>query len=172
MKKIITFLTITWLSLIIIAWCSDKNRIQAGDLVSITYTATFSDWEIFDQNTQKTPLMFTVGSHQVIQWLDDAVIGMKVGKKKTVTISPEDWYGPLYNATLVQKVGKLIFDKLGIAPKVGSTQKLDQLEWVIKGIETDGSGNEFILFDINPRQTWDTLTYKITVLAKEQPIEK
>jgi len=69
-------------------------------------------------------------------------------------------------------VDKLIFDKLGITPKVGNTQKLDQLEGVIKGIEMDKNGNTFILFDINPRQTWDTLTYKITILAKEQPIKQ
>lgn len=73
---------------------------------------------------------------------------------------------------LIQKVGKLIFDKLSITPEIGSVQKLDQLEGVIKGIESDGSGNNFVLFDINPKQTRDTLTYKIIILAKDEPTTK
>ena len=58
-------------------------------MISITYTATFSDGQIFDQNTAQKPLMFTVGSGQVIQGLDEGVVGMKVGNTKTVTIKPE-----------------------------------------------------------------------------------
>ena len=172
MKKLIAFLTMTSLSLFVIAWCGSKNTIQPGELISITYTATFSNGEIFDKNTEKTPLMFMVGSGQTIKGLDNAVVGMKVGKTKTITITPEEWYGSLYNTMLVQKIGKLIFDKLNITPDVGSVQKLDKLEWVIKGIESDGSGNDFVLFDINPKETRDTLTYKITVLARDEVMTK
>jgi len=57
--------------------------------VSITYTATFADGQVFDQNTEQTPLMFSVGSGNVIQGLDEAVVGMNVGDTKTVTIAPE-----------------------------------------------------------------------------------
>lgn len=92
---------------------------------------------------------------------------MKVGKKKTITIEPEQGYGSLYNETSIQKVGKLIFDKIGITPEMGKIQKLDQIEGIIRNIETDEYGNEVVLFDINPRQTRDTLTYKITLIAKQ-----
>ena len=43
-------------------------------------------------------------------------------------------------------------------------QKLGTIEWVIKGTEKDSDGNVLVLFDINPRQTRDTLTYTITLL--------
>jgi len=45
-------------------------------------------------------------------------------------------------------------------------QKLGDIEGIIKGTEKDESGNTLVLFDINPRQTRDTLRYKITILAK------
>ena len=31
----------------------------------------------------------------------------------------------------------------------------------------DDQGNEMVLFDINPRETWDTLVYKITLVSKK-----
>ncbi len=93
---------------------------------------------------------------------------MKVGKKKNITIEPTQGYGSLYNEAAIQKVGKLIFDKIGITPEIGNVEKLDQIEGIIRNIETDEYSNEVVLFDINPRQTRDTLTYKITLIAKQE----
>ena len=53
------------------------------------YTATFPDGQVFDKNNEQTPLMFTVGSGNVIQGLDEAVVGMNVGSTKTITIAPK-----------------------------------------------------------------------------------
>jgi len=166
MKKILAFSLFLCTSLILI-WCGSKNKVQVGDVVSIVYTAHFSNGELFDQNSEQTPLIFTVGEKQVIVWLDTAVVGMKIGKKKKITITPDLWYGAFYSDNLIQKVGKIIFDTLDIIPEVWTIQRLDSLEWVIRGSETDESGNEFVLFDINPRQSWDTLTYTISILAKQ-----
>lgn len=167
MKKLLSVLFITGASLSLFAWCTSENKIHMGDTISLVYTATFSDWEVFDQNTEQNPLIFTVGEHQVIQWLDEGVVGLKVGKKKTVTILPNKWYGALYNENLIQKIGKIIFEKLEIATEIWTIQQLDDLQWVIKGSETDADGNELILFDINPKQTRDTLKYTVHILAKQ-----
>ena len=166
MKKIISFLAIASLSLFVIAWCASKNSVKSWDIVSITYTATFSDGTLFDQNTPQTPLMFAVGSGQTIQWLDEGVVGMKVGTTKTITITPDKGYGKMYDTKNIQKISQLIFDKLSIKPENGTTQKLSNIEGIVKWTETDGSGNVLVIFDINPRQTWDTLKYKVTVIAK------
>lgn len=167
MKKFLTLLGIVSLSLLVIAWCTSKNRVQVGDTVTIVYTATYPDGTIFDQNTEDQPLMFVVGTNQVIQGLDEGIVGMKIGKSKTITITPDKGYGKLYQKQNVQKVGKLIFDAIGIVPEVGKMQKLDSIEWLVKSIETDTEGNQFILFDINPRQTYETLKYKVTVITKQ-----
>ncbi|EKD25126.1 MAG: peptidylprolyl isomerase FKBP-type [uncultured bacterium (gcode 4)] len=167
MKKIFSFLVIAWLSLFVIAGCTNKDSIKIWDIVSITYTATFADGQVFDQNTEQTPLMFSVGSGNVIQGLDEAVVGMNVGDTKTVTIAPEKWYGKMYDTNNLQKVSQLIFDKLSIIPENWTMQKLGDIEGIIKGTEKDESGNTLVLFDINPRQTRDTLRYKITILAKQ-----
>lgn len=168
MKKLLSLLIISLFSITILAGCDSTDKVHEWELISLTYTAYFSDGTIFDENTQQTPLMFTVWSGETIQWLDTAVVGMKIGKTKTIKITPEKWYGLLYNENNIQKVGKLIFDTLEIVPETGKMQTLDQLEWMIRGLETDENGNTFVLFDLNPRQTWDTLSYKVTILAKQE----
>ena len=39
------------------------------------------------------PFTFTLGAGQVIKGWDEGLVGMKVGEKKTLTISPEKGYG-------------------------------------------------------------------------------
>ena len=136
-------------------------------MVSVVYTATFSDGQLFDQNTEQMPLIFTVWSWQTIQWLDEGIIGMKIGKTKTIHINPAKWYGKMYDVHNIQKISQLIFDKLSITPTSWTSQKLGNIEGIVKGTEKDTEGNTLILFDINPRQTRDTLTYKVTVLSKK-----
>ena len=68
--------------------------IKPGDTVRIHYTGTLEDGTVFDSSTGRPPLEFTVGSGQIIRGLDRALPGMAVGERKTVTIAPEDAYGP------------------------------------------------------------------------------
>jgi len=166
MKKLLSLLVVTVCSLVVIAGCASKNSVKIWDQVSIIYTATFSDGHIFEQNNEQTPFNFTVGSGDVIHGLEEGVIGMKIGHTKTITIKPDKWYGKLYNANNIQKVSQLIFDKLSITTKNGTIQKLGNIEGIVKWTEQDGSGNTLVLFDINPRQTWDTLKYKVKLLNK------
>jgi len=44
--------------------------------------------------------------------LEEAVVGMKVGQTKKITITPDLGYGNLYNPFHLQKISKLLFDKM------------------------------------------------------------
>ena len=67
--------------------------IKAGDKVTVDYTGRI-EGVVFDTSTGREPLSFTVGAHEVISGFDEAVIGMSVGAKKTISIPPEKGYGP------------------------------------------------------------------------------
>jgi peptidylprolyl isomerase len=71
-----------------------KKAIQSGDMVSVHYTGKVENGEVFDSSSGRRPLTFTVGCGQIIRGLDEAVVGMTVGEKKTVTIAPDFAYGP------------------------------------------------------------------------------
>ncbi len=81
------------------------SKIREGDSVKIHYVCKLEDGSVFDSSkTKGTPLQFSIGAGQVIKGLEDALLGMKRGETKTVSISSEDGYGDYdYNKVLVVK---------------------------------------------------------------------
>ena len=51
------------------------------------------DGKVVDKSEGNGPLEFTAGAGELIQGFDEAVIGMKLGEEKTVTVPPEKAYG-------------------------------------------------------------------------------
>ena len=68
--------------------------IKTGDTISVDYTGKLENGDVFDSSEGRSPLKFTVGAGMLIKGFDQAVIGMKKGDKKSVTIPPEEGYGP------------------------------------------------------------------------------
>jgi FKBP-type peptidyl-prolyl cis-trans isomerase 2 len=110
MKKLLILIVV--LPLLLFSGCVGQQKavvVKVGDNVSVDYIGSTSDGKVFDTsienvarqnniyNPQETyqPLNFTVGKGQIIKGFDDGVVGMKVGDKKTLTISPELGYGPI-----------------------------------------------------------------------------
>ena len=69
------------------------NKVKKGDTIAVEYTGKLQTGKVFDTSEGKLPLKFTVGSGMLIKGFESAVIGMKVGEKKTIVIEPEDGYG-------------------------------------------------------------------------------
>lgn len=79
------------------------TQAKSGDTVRIHYTGTLDDGTEFDSSRGREPLEFAVGGGQVIPGFDAAVEGMAVGESKSVTIEPDQAYGPRHEQ-LVQEV--------------------------------------------------------------------
>ena len=69
------------------------SHAKPGDTVRLHYTGTLDDGSEFDSSRGRTPLEFTLGAGQVIPGFDEAVNGMRVGERKTVTIPADQAYG-------------------------------------------------------------------------------
>jgi len=93
-------------------------KVQEGSTIKVNYTLTV-DGKVFDTSKGRQPLEFKVGSHQVIPGFEKAVIGMKVGEKKSFTVKPEEGYGPI-NPDAVQSVPRKQLPS-DITPKAGMT---------------------------------------------------
>lgn len=65
-----------------------------GETVGIHYTGTLDDGTVFDSSEGRDPLSFTLGTGQVVPGFEAAVRGMSLGETKTVTIQPDQAYGP------------------------------------------------------------------------------
>ncbi len=77
---------------------------KQGDRVRINYTGRLPDGSIVDSSEdccedeecdhEAGPLEFTIGDEEVIPGLEQALIGMRPGEKKTVNIPCDQAYGP------------------------------------------------------------------------------
>ncbi len=108
MKK---FLILLLAAVILFSGCLTQKTgpVKVGDNISIDYIGHLPDGKVFDTSIEKVavennvftpgreykPLNFTVGKGEVIQGLDEGVVGMKVGESRVLTIPPEKGYGPV-----------------------------------------------------------------------------
>ncbi|NGX63128.1 MAG: FKBP-type peptidyl-prolyl cis-trans isomerase SlyD [Candidatus Anoxychlamydiales bacterium] len=80
-------------------------EVKMGDTVKLHYKAKTEDLIIFDSSTQMDPLVFTLGDGQILPAFEVALIGMKVGDKKTINLQSEEAFGP-YIQELITTVNK------------------------------------------------------------------
>jgi len=110
MNKLTVLIALIVATTILFSGCvSQQKVVKVGDNVSVDYIGHTTDGKVFDTSIENVakqnnmydpqrgyqPLNFTVGKGQIIKGFDDGIIGMKVGDKKTLTISPELGYGPI-----------------------------------------------------------------------------
>jgi FKBP-type peptidyl-prolyl cis-trans isomerase SlyD len=72
---------------------AQPKAIEKGSSVKIEYTLKDDKGAVLDTNAGKDALAFTQGAQQIIPGLDKALLGMKAGDSKKVTVKPEDAYG-------------------------------------------------------------------------------
>jgi FKBP-type peptidyl-prolyl cis-trans isomerase 2 len=75
----------------------NNTTTKIGDTVTVHYTGKFEDGNVFDSSLTegREPLKTKLGEGQLISGFENGLIGMAVGEKKTITLSPEEAYGEI-----------------------------------------------------------------------------
>jgi peptidylprolyl isomerase len=138
-------------------------QVKAGDTVRVHYRGTLLDGTQFDSSEGRDPLQFTVGAGQVIPGFENGVAGLEVGGKATVTIAPEDAYGPKHDQ-LLHTVTK---DDFASEPCLGGMVTLvspegDEMPGTIVAIDGDA-----VTLDFNHPLAGQTLVFDIEVISIE-----
>lgn len=149
--------------------------IKKGDKVSIDYEGRFESGEVFDSSQHgdhSHPLIFVVGSGQVIQGFEDAVIGMNEGEEKETTIAPKDAYGE-YDARLKQEVPKSEFNlPRNQQPSVGMTLMMQSPEGYRVPVYITAVNKETVTIDLNHPLAGKTLIFKLKVVGINETIKE
>jgi FKBP-type peptidyl-prolyl cis-trans isomerase 2 len=67
---------------------------KRGDRVRVHYSGTLEDGTVFSSTYEENePFEFTIGGANILPSFQDAVVGMKVGETKIISVLPEDAYG-------------------------------------------------------------------------------
>lgn len=135
--------------------------IQSGDTIAVDYTGKHEDGKVFDTSEGKAPLTFTVGTGMLIKGFDTAVIGMKKGESKTVTIPPEEGYGPRNEEAFVE------------VPRMHFPEEIPLAEGLLLELQDPNGrpvpavvaeiGEESVKMDINHFLAGQTLIFDITI---------
>ena len=78
------------------------SKAKKGDVVKVHYKGKLNSGEQFDSSEGREPLEFTVGAGQMIAGFDEAIPGMTIGEKKTITIAPENAYGEKKEEAMIE----------------------------------------------------------------------
>ena len=91
--------------------------IEKGDVVELMFVGKVKGNGVFQETKEPTPMI--VGMKKLIPGLDEALLGMEEGEKKTVEVSPEKGYGQR-DQSLVKLIPLSAFKKSGITPVPGA----------------------------------------------------
>jgi peptidylprolyl isomerase len=138
------------------------SQAKSGDTVRIHYRGTLGDGTEFDSSAGRDPLEFALGGGQVIPGFDNAVDGMLVGDSKTVTISPEDAYGPRHEQ-LVQQVPKSTLPD-DMEPEVGMHLRSQSPDGQVINLVITEIEDESITLDANHPLSGQALTFAIELV--------
>ncbi len=146
-----------------------KTIIQ-GQTVGVHYVETFNDGtELDNSRTRGNPLIFKVGERQVINGFENAVVGMKIGETKTVTISPEEAYGPT-DPKLLREMPRNTFPQDFNFVK-GALVEMRSPQGHSMPATIASFGDENVTLDFNHPLSGKTLNFEIEVVETDTTIE-
>jgi FKBP-type peptidyl-prolyl cis-trans isomerase 2 len=135
--------------------------ITQGSTVEVHYTGRFLDGEVFDSSEGKDPLQFEIGSGQIIPGFEDAIMGKSIGEKVSVTVAPEQAYGPIREDLLVE----VPTDKMPGPVEVGQLLQADGGDGGVVQVIVKEVKEDVIIIDGNHPLAGQDLVFDIEVVS-------
>lgn len=136
--------------------------IQNGKVVTLGYVLKNAKGEEVDRADKHDPFVYLHGTGQIVPGLETALMGLEIGTKKQVTLSPADAYGEV-NPALRTNVERSMFpEHLELKPgaqfraSVGDTPVI----FTIQSIE-----NDKVLIDGNHPLAGESLHFDVEVIG-------
>ena len=139
------------------------QKVENGLFVSIHYTGTLDNGEVFDSSRERQPLEVEMGAGVVLKQFENALMGMALNDKKEFTLAPEDAYGER-NEELSHTFDRSELPQ-GADPKVGDVLSLsssDGQQFPARIVEAD---EEKIVLDLNHPLAGQTLKFEVEVVG-------
>lgn len=148
---------------ILVMGCTGQTA-KNGDTVSVAYSAYDEKGVLIDDNLGQ-PLLFTIGNGEVVKGFNYAVIGMKPGDTKKVTVNPEEGYGIYDNSKLmIESVSEL--EKAGLNASIGSIVYATIDQSSRRGVIKDNNDTH-ALIDFNHPMAGQKLVFDIRLISIE-----
>jgi FKBP-type peptidyl-prolyl cis-trans isomerase 2 len=134
-------------------------KAKHGDTVKVHYTGRLENGEVFDTSIGADPLQFSIGKGEVIQGLEEAVIGMKPGESKTANITADKAYGSRRKANVIE-VSRDRFAQ-GLKPSLGQELEICHENGQKTPVTVTGVSESSVRLDANHPLSGKDLTFEI-----------
>ncbi len=141
------------------------TQAKNGDTVQVHYTGTLDDGTEFDSSVGREPLVFTLGTGQVIAGFDQAVMGMQPGETKRVNIPADEAYGE-YEEDLVFEVASEQLPS-GFTPSLGEQYQMQQPDGQVVVVTVSEISPDGVTLDANHPLAGQDLTFELELVGIE-----
>ncbi|MBW1609345.1 MAG: peptidylprolyl isomerase [Deltaproteobacteria bacterium] len=138
------------------------TKAKTGDKVKVHFTGYLEDGTVFGSTMDEELFEFTIGEKNMLPGFENAVVGMQKGDIKTITLSPEDAYGP-HKKELVSAMEKSGFPK-ELQLEVGKRLRVRTQDGKYTMVTIKDFTEDSIVLDENDPLAGKTLTFKIELV--------
>ncbi|MGE0681965.1 MAG: peptidylprolyl isomerase [Candidatus Binatia bacterium] len=139
------------------------KQAKPGDTVQVHYVGRLAKGETLGPSESNDPVQFTIGEGQVIQGLEQAVIGMQPGEAKTTNIPAEKAYGP-HLQERVKTIDRRRLPK-DLKPEAGQRLRVRQKDGRCTVVTVTKVLPSRVTLDANPPLAGKDLVFDIQLLA-------
>ncbi len=146
------------------------NQIENGDIVTVHYTGSLDNGDVFDNSLEdgREPMTITVGEGMLIPGFENALIGMVETEAKTIAITSNEAYGDR-DETFVMPVP---MDRLPEGVEVGTTLQIMTPEGpAFANITSLDEENKIATVDHNHPLAGENLNFFIQIVKVEKSAE-
>lgn len=130
---------------------------EIGEIFDLTLEKEAKDLKVYNPKGEYKPLIICLGKRDVVQGLDEQLIGKETNKQYTIEAPPEKAFGNK-NPKLMKIVSTNIFRKQKINPVPGLQVNLGNMIGTIRTV----TGGRTII-DLNHPLAGKTLVYKVKI---------
>ena len=134
--------------------------VKEGDTVRIHYVGKFEDGAVFDSSEGGASLEMKLGRHEFIQGLEEGLIGMKTGEKKTIPITAEKAYG-IHHADRVFEYDKANLGALD--PQIGQQLQMYRADGQPVPVVVTGISGSKVTLDCNHPLAGKNLVFEVVL---------
>lgn len=139
------------------------QKAASGLFVSVDYTGTLGNGDIFDSSNGRQPLEVQMGAGNVIPGFESALAGMALNETKTFTLAPEEAYGHRDESRMHDFPRSDV--PAGMEPEVGQTLMLSTPQGQQIPARVDSIDDQKVVFDLNHPLAGESLTFQIKVVG-------
>ena len=138
------------------------SKVEVNKVVSVHYSGSYTDGEVFDSSEGREPLLFLVGHGQMVSGFEQEMLGAEIGENREFTLTPEKAYG-MRDESAIQKVPKSQFpDDMQLVPGMvlGAQSDRGPVQFSVVSIDDDE-----VTVDFNHQMAGMTLRFSVEVIG-------